>query len=316
LPGRTSRVARPCHREGRFAFTLVELLVVVAVIALLVTLLAPSLGRAWGLAKSAVCKNQLKQLWEVFHSSEADMRFPRPSGWVEFVAAQETDRLTRCPADEFERASELGLADVYLAQDPGGLTFYPVLEIIRHPESASSYSQCQLFSRGANVYEFWIGNATNTTVLADSDADGACSVSIDRTCVVTPLYAPGSVGCGSEHWVCHGPNIGKGNWRDDIARRLTGRQYHQVESPYRVTGLPCSYGMNCNVGPYGAAPGQLLLLDYRKTIADPVQDTVGDEGEYLEPERHLGRLNAVFVGGDVRSLWPHELNPYEQIWNP
>jgi len=55
---------RPLSRRLRCArprgFTLVELLVVVAIIALLVTILAPSLGRAKDLAQSTVCKVHLK----------------------------------------------------------------------------------------------------------------------------------------------------------------------------------------------------------------------------------------------------------------
>ena len=42
------------RREGR-AFTLVELLIVVSIIALLIALIMPSLGRARDLAKKAVC---------------------------------------------------------------------------------------------------------------------------------------------------------------------------------------------------------------------------------------------------------------------
>jgi prepilin-type N-terminal cleavage/methylation domain-containing protein len=49
-------------RHGRAAFTLVELLVVVAIIALLLAILLPALNRAKYQAKLAVCANQLRQI--------------------------------------------------------------------------------------------------------------------------------------------------------------------------------------------------------------------------------------------------------------
>jgi prepilin-type N-terminal cleavage/methylation domain-containing protein/prepilin-type processing-associated H-X9-DG protein len=51
-------IRRCCHR----GFTLIEILVVVGIIALLVSILLPSLSRAREQARSAICKTNLKQL--------------------------------------------------------------------------------------------------------------------------------------------------------------------------------------------------------------------------------------------------------------
>ncbi len=53
--------------NGKHGFTLVELLVVVAIIAILAALILPALARARESARRAVCASNLKQMGEVFH---------------------------------------------------------------------------------------------------------------------------------------------------------------------------------------------------------------------------------------------------------
>jgi prepilin-type N-terminal cleavage/methylation domain-containing protein/prepilin-type processing-associated H-X9-DG protein len=75
-----SQVQAVCVRHGdvvgradvsaaaRKAFTLIELLIVVAVIAVLLAVMLPSLSRCRALAARMKCTNNLKQLWVVWHS--------------------------------------------------------------------------------------------------------------------------------------------------------------------------------------------------------------------------------------------------------
>ena len=64
--------------HARPAFTLIELLVVIAVIALLLSILAPSLGRSRELARRVVCLGNLSAIGKAWliHFTEYDNRFP------------------------------------------------------------------------------------------------------------------------------------------------------------------------------------------------------------------------------------------------
>ena len=72
----------------RLGFTLIELLVVVSIIALLVSILLPSLGRAREQAKAVLCANNVRQLgmaWIYYANDNTDW-FPIGMYWEEGMA--------------------------------------------------------------------------------------------------------------------------------------------------------------------------------------------------------------------------------------
>lgn len=76
------RTFRPNRRRG--AFTLVELLVVIGIIAMLLSMLLPSLTGAMAKAKSVTCASNLRQCYAamlMYSQNNRDILFPTGLGW-------------------------------------------------------------------------------------------------------------------------------------------------------------------------------------------------------------------------------------------
>ena len=82
-PSSTTRNIIPIHHgDSRAAFTLVELLVVIAIVGTLVGLLLPAVQAAREAARRSACQNNLRQLCLAIHAFEnANSYFP-PSSWA------------------------------------------------------------------------------------------------------------------------------------------------------------------------------------------------------------------------------------------
>jgi len=93
-----SRGRCPCNK----AFTLIELLLAICIIAVLLCLLAATLGQAWDVATDVQCKHNLSQLHKALHMGR-DVVFPNPVYWVGFVESIGCAESLICPQGDTSR---------------------------------------------------------------------------------------------------------------------------------------------------------------------------------------------------------------------
>ena len=82
----------------------------------------------------------------------------------------------------------------------------------------------------------------------------------------------------------------------------------ELEPRFNVGG-PTSYGMNNQVTSAGLWPGQILLVEYRRTLVDVDGQGLDDKLDDLLAPRHWGKVNVLFGDGEVRGMFPAELLP-------
>jgi len=90
------------RRPSIRAFTLLELLLAIAIVAVLLCLLAPTIGQAWEVAIDVQCKHNLGQLHKALHMGR-EVAFPSPLYWVGFVESIGCAESLICPKGDTSR---------------------------------------------------------------------------------------------------------------------------------------------------------------------------------------------------------------------
>jgi prepilin-type N-terminal cleavage/methylation domain-containing protein/prepilin-type processing-associated H-X9-DG protein len=338
-------------------FTLMELLIVIAIIMILVALTAPALMNARDAGWMSVCASNLSQIHQLMLGTagvDEHRYLPETRMWMSVVGNAGGADVRVCPKGSFSERDETDLQDIYFVQN--GNTFNTLQEILDGGLQGVSDPQIGYIYQGVSDGDFGESGPTwpawsyarsqytpDGAVLSPDDIavvfndDGGCVVELSQTPVrIIALDPPsalsgqpdfgvwtgtnsgGDMGCGSNHWVCKGD---QSNWQAEVILRMTGNGYqNHIDAPIEVAGGVASYGMNSEVRGTISRPGQVLMLDYRKTtvVVTP------ENHNYIEffdddfAPRHFDKANVMFVDGSVQAMSRGELDPEtvegQQLW--
>ncbi len=316
----------------RNAFTLVEVMVVIAVIVLLLVILMPSYQHAQALTRATLCRNNLAKISTAFatHSGgvgagtvSGAFSLPKSDGWPAVpydVCPVKTVFI--CPEKEEKSSYSMptnpleGL--VYVHPDRGFSV--PFAEVglgkmnfgtRRGRDSRGEYIEC-----GTD------DNDPVTAAYMDNDGhDGLMRVYLQPSGeVIIKLlkYSCGETNCilyrGKPLFVdsCTDPANHKYGWMGAQPDSKIGREVVLSK------GMQCSYGINERSGSLKYGDSRVLLVDYDKMIVD-LSKAECPQLLSTAAQRHLGKLNVLFADGSVKVMGPTHLDPLlgdQNIWEP
>lgn len=328
------------------AFTLVELMVVIAVLGLLVAIMAPGLSAAFSMARSTVCQGNLQRLCGAFAlvgSGEAVARadgggmrqiaqpFPKPMSWPTIPRNVVPDpAIYECPEDPTNKAGGLGAMFTLLEYEcPFGRFPLTLLDgrsdfyISRTSEDDKGpYSDFMLQDDYGN------GQLEIMDFAGWWDIDGFVRVYhsgklwVPKNIPDNPEYESGYViNRGQRGGVNTCGDINAIWWQGEPAFGQKGLTRNHQDQWFDLEGWDpgyTNYAINAYAYQYPVGSQCIVLVDYKKKTIVEVDTPVVAEERLMESARHLGKLNYLMADGSVRSAWPADISPRlkPELWKP
>ena len=333
---------------GRSAgFTLVELLIVLAVLSLLMTLIVPTVRRGAAIARRTSCAKKLGAICEAYHvrvvidDFGADIPFDVNLSWpilirsqigmhplaffcVEDIAprnAHSLPRLERRWDGRIEEGVPLELFDAepvweempLSALGTGGPGVWKVNE-----EVYNSLSLQQGVSQIDSLPQYEPGDDPNVFYMLIND-EGSAGGDADYEDLILKVESEPD---GTVDITC--VSLGYTVFTHDFYGPLL-----EVRDVGKAAGAlwtfeshgQISYGMTSYANRKGFSTRTVLALDYKQNIVRPDLDDPATEWDEFQAPRHLGKCNVVFADGSVEAMAPEEINPADAevrhlLWEP
>ncbi len=294
------------------AFTLVELLVVVAIIALLATLLTPALATARALARAAVCANNLHQIDGAFrarHAGSGAQPTPycaHPQWPAEPMSVVPNVWIYQCPEAPVTGSD---INDYGIRSNLGGVATVDVpFEDQYDPDGLGG--MCRLIEDDAD-HSLWGFEGGVYRDLWDGSID--IKIHVDKNTGIATNVSGGYHGHSGEN-----PDILSLTFRGEVVPGWEDFRNVPDQATFEMGGSGVTnYGINAALAGYDVAQDTIVLLDYVLRVARryPSEDVAAN---LVESARHLGRLNVLYASGAVRRSGPTGLDPqiYPDPWSP
>ena len=311
--------------RGRIAFTLIELLVVITIIALLATIVIPSLKSGVAIARTVVCANNLHHIGTAFQNQHPGdgvsvaRPYPDKTAWPAVPQnVMPEHRLYFCPEQKQEHVG-LDAYTVLLHGETRDGQLGVHISFGRNDESVQGL--CEIYDRSdlnPPQDEYWF--------------DDGLYEDVDDFVFLVTKDPPRVAKFMPRGWYGQGKGKPRGSPSGETETRIVSlcfnrkvipgwERFRTVEDYKQITlagGGATNYGINAKADRIRAGSNKIVVLDFLRLVAtdEEGQDLHADL-EHPASARHRGRLNVLFGDRSVRLMGPSELDPqiYPDLWS-